>query len=172
MKPKEEPPQIELLEIFYYVDGVLYFNKSTNNRMRIGCIAGNIGSDGYFRVGYNKASYKNHRLIWVMFNGSIPTGFVIDHIDGNKQNNIIENLRLATYSENCINSRKSKTLNGTKGVRNMGNRYPYNPWRAQISKNGKQQCAYFHTKEESDSWYNEMSEMLHGKFKYNNKVIL
>ena len=33
MKPKEEPPQIKLLKIFYYVDGVLYFNKSTNNEM-------------------------------------------------------------------------------------------------------------------------------------------
>lgn len=41
-----------------------------------------------------------HRLVWWYFYGEIPEGKQINHIDGNKQNNKIENLELVTPSEN------------------------------------------------------------------------
>ena len=44
-----------------------------------------------------------HRLVWETFNGEIPVGYEIDHIDGNKQNNALSNLRCVTHIENLAN---------------------------------------------------------------------
>lgn len=52
-----------------------------------------------------------HRLVWETFNGEIPDGMVIDHIDGNRSNNALSNLRLVTQSENMNNAQR----NGHKG---------------------------------------------------------
>ena len=41
-----------------------------------------------------------HRLVYETFVGKIKYGLQIDHIDGNKQNNTLENLRMVTQSEN------------------------------------------------------------------------
>jgi len=45
---------------------------------------------------------RGHRLIWEAFNGKIPTNLELDHIDGDKHNNKLSNLRLVTHSENMI----------------------------------------------------------------------
>lgn len=46
-----------------------------------------------------------HRLIWETFNGSIPEGMEIDHINTNRSDNRLENLRLVSHRENCNNSK-------------------------------------------------------------------
>lgn len=48
-------------------------------------------------------SKRLHRLIWETFNGEIPKGMQIDHIDGNPKNNNLNNLRCVTAKENCNN---------------------------------------------------------------------
>lgn len=58
-----------------------------------------------------------HRIIWQMHYGEIPPGVSIDHIDGDPTNNRLENLRLATHSQNMRNSRlHSVNKHGVKGV--------------------------------------------------------
>ena len=53
---------------------------------------------------YIKAKwYSGHRLIWEAFKGPIPKGSYIDHIDGNRSNNALNNLRLVSQSENMYN---------------------------------------------------------------------
>lgn len=47
-----------------------------------------------------------HRIVWMIHHGVIPSDKVIDHIDRDKLNNTIENLRLATPSENGLNKDK------------------------------------------------------------------
>ena len=50
-----------------------------------------------------KKYYRVHRLVYKAFVGEIPEGMVIDHIDGNRNNNNINNLRCVSRSENCNN---------------------------------------------------------------------
>ena len=51
-----------------------------------------------------------HRLVWETFRSSIPNGMTVDHIDRNKTNNNVDNLRLATKTEQQRN--KSTTKSG------------------------------------------------------------
>lgn len=68
-----------------------------------------IDKDGYCEVclsiidndGVHKRIYRRvHRLIWETFNGEIPDNLTVDHIDENKCNNDISNLRLLTRENN------------------------------------------------------------------------
>lgn len=54
-----------------------------------------------FRVNDETKNYKVHRLVYAAFKGRIIEGLVIDHIDGNKKNNNITNLRQLPNRENC-----------------------------------------------------------------------
>lgn len=48
-----------------------------------------------------RVSLYQHRAVWISFNGPIPKGFEVDHMDEVKTNNKIENLQLVTRSQNC-----------------------------------------------------------------------
>jgi len=84
-----------------YVDGRLVCKRTgkyrDTSRMTSGYAAckGSVGG-----VVYRDSA---HRVVWFMHNGPIPDGFEIDHIDQDKLNNNITNLRLVTRSGNCHN---------------------------------------------------------------------
>ena len=69
-----------------------------NLTKKIMCSLANRNS--YKRVQLNKKLYSVHCLVWQTFRGVIPNGMVIDHIDGNRGNNALSNLRLVSQSEN------------------------------------------------------------------------
>ena len=57
------------------------------------------------KTGYylnRKLSIRLHRYVWIKFNGEIPTGFDIHHIDFDKSNNDIENLQLVSAEQHCL----------------------------------------------------------------------
>jgi hypothetical protein len=67
------------------------------------------GSKGYRNVRLPDESgrwrtFKAHRLVWWWHHGPVPDGLQIDHIDGDKSNNRIENLRVVTQAENITAS--------------------------------------------------------------------
>ena len=68
--------------------------------------------DGYHEVLLSNNSDRKymrvHRLVWETFNGEIPDDLTIDHMDSNKQNNDISNLRLLTRGINASIARKGK----------------------------------------------------------------
>jgi hypothetical protein len=73
--------------------------------------------EGYFVVGLMKRRYKVHRIIYEMFYGEIPEGMVIDHVDRDKENNKIENLRAVSCKVNSRNTKRySSNTSGVTGV--------------------------------------------------------
>lgn len=62
--------------------------------------------NGYKRITYKGRLYTSHRLIYSAFYGEIPKGYVIDHINGKRDDNRIENLRMVTQSENMYNAQE------------------------------------------------------------------
>lgn len=97
-----------LLSRFYIEDGKLK-NKIGGRGKHIGSVAGSINKHGYIRVRIttekDSKNYMVHRLIYQMCNNLeiLDPSCIIDHIDGNRSNNVIENLRMCTRSENNSN---------------------------------------------------------------------
>jgi len=77
-----------------------------------------VGSNmnGYIRITRN-GKHLAHRLAWEYVYGKIPEGKQIDHIDGDKKNNRIFNLRLVEPFENSQNKKNSSQY---KGVKKLG----------------------------------------------------
>jgi hypothetical protein len=119
--------------LFDYRDGELYWRVKPSNRVRIhiGQKAGTLNIRGYFSTKINRKLYFNHRLIFLMHYGYLPD--YLDHIDGNRVNNKVENLREATLSQNQHNRKLSK--NNTSGVKGVS--WQKNKWRVQIRLNDK-----------------------------------
>jgi len=106
----------ELLhQLFDYKDGELYWKVCPMPAVKVGDMAGALREEGYKTVCIMGKMYLSHRLIFVYHHGYFPE--IIDHIDGNKYNHRIENLREANLSQNQWNSKKPKTnKSGYKGV--------------------------------------------------------
>ena len=111
----------------------LRFNTKTSGK-----IAGALAYNGPERnkkprgitIGYKGQDLYAHRIVWEMHHGPIPEGFVIDHINGNPFDNRIQNLRLATKTQNYHNQGLGmKNTSGIKGVHYDKSR---GKWRAEI----------------------------------------
>lgn len=94
---------IDWNSVFEYRDGSLYWKIKAAYKSNPGDRAGSSVRQTYEKIGYGNRSYRTHQIIWQMLRGEVPSGYIIDHIDGNKFNNRIENLRVVTYSQNSRN---------------------------------------------------------------------
>lgn len=103
-------PSISELHEYLRLDsdtGVLYWTKTTTNRVRVGGIAGS-DSQGYLEISIFGKRAKCHHVVWAMTNGEYPEvnhSRLVDHINGNKRDNRIENLRIVDKSANAMNSK-------------------------------------------------------------------
>jgi hypothetical protein len=145
------PSKEFLLSLFDYKDGDLYRKPEKS---------GTVDGGGYIQTGIKGRYYKNHRLIFMMHHGYCPE--YIDHVNGNKLDNRIENLRAATHSENLYNRKlQSNNLSGVKGVSwDKSSK----KWKARISVDGKDLLlGKFDSIEEARDTVNEARKK-HGEF--------
>lgn len=80
------------------------------HKIKVGHEAGHVEKDGYIRVQIDKEYYSSHRLHWFYHYGTWPVG-VLDHINGDRTDNRIENLRDITFKINNSNKAKHKRDN-------------------------------------------------------------
>ena len=116
----------ELNDNFFYQDGKLFWKSN-------GKEAGWIDNFGYKFNGFKGETYKTHRLIFFMHHGYLPK--FVDHIDNDRLNNRIENLRAATASQNSWNQRKRST--NTTGIKGISWSERSKRWRARCMVNYK-----------------------------------
>jgi hypothetical protein len=122
-------------DLFLLRDGVLINRVMRGRRGMPGMIAGSPNGLGYLCIKVNYVKYRVHRVVWLMTYGQWPVG-QIDHINGVKDDNRIENLREVTAQENQRNSHiRVDNVTGVTGVTRDGG-----CWRARIKVDGKKIC--------------------------------
>lgn len=124
---------------------------------------------GYAYISSGGRPVPIHRIIYLLLKGIISESeSPIDHINQNKLDNRIENLRLTTRSKNSANRKLKTNKSGYRGV------YPhFDKWIAQVSINGKVKAlGRFLTKEEAALAYNQAALELWGNDAEINKVIM
>jgi hypothetical protein len=148
-----------LHQVFDYIDGHFYRKIKTSNFANLGKV-GHIGNRGYEIISVCGRQYLAHRLAWFYVYGVMPS--MIDHIDGDRKNNKIENLRICDCSKNAMNSGvKKRNKLGVKGVFESKN----GKYVAQICLNYKKiHIGTFHTIEEASDAYAVASKLYHKEF--------
>lgn len=124
-------------------------------------------SNGYRYIRVNQKMLLAHRIAWLMSTGEDPEGLVIDHINGDRLDNRIDNLRLATYSQNSANAKRhSRNTSGLKGAsRVLKNGRWGGRWQSSITYQGRQMhLGSFGTKEEAHAAYLSAARGLQGEF--------
>ena len=124
-----------------------------------GTEAGN-GAGRYKKVTINKVPYSVHRIVYLWHKGYIPKQ--VDHINGNRFDNRIENLRGATKFTNKWNAKLSST--NSSGVRGLSFRFD-GVWEAYINaRNKRYYLGRFKKKEDAIRVIREYREKLHGRW--------
>jgi hypothetical protein len=134
-----------------------------NRYHKIGAVPGCV-SQGYHRITIGGRTWGAHQLAWLYHYGALPDQ-PIDHINGNRLDNRISNLRLVTYSENSQNSNKTRAASGVRGVhKSRITARNKKPWMSQIVVNGKQKkLGRFNTIEEAKAAYDAARLLYHPK---------
>jgi hypothetical protein len=141
-----------------YGSSLVWKHKRTGVRKTLK--AGNKNKKGYWDVRVNGKLIKAHRIIWFLHNGTWPIGD-IDHIDGDKNNNQIENLRDVTRSEN--NRNRNIITEYKSKLKNVSFHKKTSKWRVRIGLGWKEiHCGVYDDLELAELVAYEAREKYHG----------
>src|SRR5687768_11990186 len=126
-----EPTRERVLEVLDYnpATGDLQWGRCRPPRHRRGDPAGRRDRYGYLNVSIDGRAYKAHRVVWLLEHGTWPAE-QLDHINGQRSDNRIANLREAGYQENGQN--RALQRNSTSGYPGVSWCPERGRWRAQI----------------------------------------
>ena len=142
-----------LIELIEFREGIPYWRKKPHplaNRVKLKNSAGHVCRKGYRHIGIRvdgvMRTIEAHRLVWYLNHGNIPSNLEVDHIDRNRDNNRIDNLRLVTRVENMRNTGPRKgSKSKYKGVSWFKKS---SKWRAVATVNGISYSLGLHENEE------------------------
>lgn len=124
----------ELKSVLHYNEDTGEFHwKAHKYCVKPGDKAGTTDASGYIKITLNYKSHLAHRLAWFYVHGKFPEA-EIDHINRNRSDNRIANLRLAQRFQNSQNQGKKKNASGFPGVTWHSQR---NKWRSEIRIDGR-----------------------------------
>jgi len=127
-----------------------------------GKVAGSILTSGYYGIRIFHKAYKAHRIAWALHYGEWPEAD-IDHINNNRLDNRIINLRCATPQQNGCNKLKHRTA--TSRYKGVSWKKKSNKWTAQIMCHGKMHyLGLFSNEQDAHAAYVKAAHELHGQF--------
>lgn len=111
-----------------------FIRRINRHKHKAGEVAGCLHPFGYVHIRIGSQAYKAHRLAWFYVHGNWPDG-EIDHIDRNKANNSLANLRVVTRKGNVENT--GPTKRSKSGIKGVSWKAQCQRWQAQITHNRK-----------------------------------
>jgi hypothetical protein len=158
IKEKMMVTQDRLKELLEYDcgSGNLFWRES-RKRIVAGAVAGAVLKDGYVCIRLDGVRYIAQKLIWLYTTGAFPTK-EIDHINRDRADNRLVNLREVTHAENMQNrSYTCRSISKMKGVTLYART---GKWRAQICVNGNaKHLGYFRSKEDASAAYTKAADL-------------
>jgi hypothetical protein len=154
----------ELLRVLNYFPDTCVFTwrVKTANKSVAGKAAGSLKNGKYQRLCINKTFYLSHRLAWFYVYGEWPNN-LIDHINGEKDDNRIANLRQANAAENARNTGLRST--NTSGVKGVGWVKRRKKFQAQLrTPEGPVNLGMFGDLRQAEEAVNAAREQMHGDF--------
>jgi hypothetical protein len=159
----QEVTQEILRERFHYdpLTGLFTRIKGFSHNAVEGALVTTTDRYGYLFIRIFEKQFRLHRLVWLYVHGRWPAE-AIDHINGNRADNRLANLRECTIAQNNYNRRRRK---GPSGLRGVHRNAKSGKWQARISTNGKEQIlGHFDDPKLAHAAYCEAAKKLHGEF--------
>lgn len=152
MKTNNKLTYSRLIELLDYDPSTGFFcwiakSSPSHNNLKLGAAITTVGADGYIKIVIDGESYKAHRLAWMFVHGSFPSK-IIDHINRDKTDNRISNLREVSHVGNSLNTNRVVNAKGYYWCNT------YKKWRSQISLDGKRKnLGYFINEQDAKRAY-------------------
>ena len=157
----------ELKRQLYYDTNTGHFTwikLKVNNQVKVGDMAGSRNINGYWYIYIKGRSYKAHRLAWLYCYGVWPKD-QIDHINTNKLDNRISNLREADNSKNNMN--RGLRSDNTSGIKGVGLFKPTGKYHARGYKNGvRKSLGHYDTIEGAIAARDAFEKEYQGEYQY------
>lgn len=165
--------QERLKQLLHYdpITGIFTRVAVNNSRCKIGERAGYLDDD-YYKIGIDGKYYRAHVLAWLWVNGEMPTK-EIDHKNGNKLDNRLDNLRECSDTQQAQNRPVRKdSKSGYKGIKFRGEKWKGKKWQARICLNGKRiSLGHFEHIEQAIAAYDWHAVRLFGEFARTNGAV-
>lgn len=128
--------------------GKLIWLKDKGPNAKQGQEAGVTRSDGYIQIEFKRKKYLAHRLAWLLHYGKLPVQ--LDHINGVRADNRLDNLREVTSRENSLN----RKVHRDGKLAGCYHHKPSNMWQARTMKSGvRVSFGYYKTEQEAHDAY-------------------
>lgn len=162
--------QARLQELLDYDPGTGIFRwKVDRYRVKAGDVAGSIDASGYMKIVIDQTQYYAHRLAWLYVYGQFPDSFISPI--GEKTDNRISNLRLATDAQN--QHKRKIRIDSSTGIKGLSFHYQHLSYQAQVMCDGKLYQKGFSfsrygslelAEQAAIEWLRAKREELHGEF--------